>query len=582
MTKLTSKTILGEITPSVWAHVFESNNLVLAAEIVGKGAAKEGAAFSASFDKKLKKIAPKNLADFKEVLSPLIKKHPDVSFVATIISDNRIYVVISGDGAAFLARAGELQPLLTHSGSASSEIQNADTLLLLTEQCSRQVPDAFLKEVIISPSLTAMHELFSTTQRSRNAHSYGAAVLMAIDAVAPVAQVVLKPITSKDRIEHTVTTQLQAFSSFLYGRRLILMVLIAAVICSSAGYRWYGKLQQQASHDLAFKNQLQVVETLFKEGIATVATNPLRGRALIMDAKMQLEAQLATTSSEVYKKQIGMVLSAVDQGLQDSKRVYESPLTTFYDLQLIKPGAIGLQWDLYQDTFVIADIHHELLYRVSASTKAAKILAHSDILRASRGVSVLGEDIYVFTDTLHKLNFTDGTFTPIFPRDEKWANITAFKFYENNAYLLDTNKNWVWKYFQNDTGDGFGTLQDYFVFDTLVDLTGADDLAVDGYVWIVKQGAIKRFSQGKEDVWRVVGLEKPFGNRLNIFADASTEQLYVLDNDNSRVVQLSKNGEYLSQYVWRENAAITDFAVSEPLRKIFLLAGATIYSIDLK
>jgi sugar lactone lactonase YvrE len=160
------------------------------------------------------------------------------------------------------------------------------------------------------------------------------------------------------------------------------------------------------------------------------------------------------------------------------------------------------------------------------------------------------------------------------------VGVTAFGVYDGNLYLLDTGKNWVWKYFASDTG--FGEKQDYFLFDTLVDLSGADGIVVDTAVWINKQGKILRFSQGRDDVWQIQALPTPLGVNTAIFTDQLTSNLYILDRQNRRVVAVSKDGKYVSEYHWQENVPISDFVVSEVLKKILLLSNGTIYAVELK
>jgi hypothetical protein len=55
-----------------------------------------------------------------------------------------------------------------------------------------------------------------------------------------------------------------------------------------------------------------------------------------------------------------------------------------------------------------------------------------------------------------------------------------------------------------------------------------------------------------------------------------------LDNKQTRVVVLSKAGEYQSQYVWPGLAGAKDFAVNETAKKMFFLTGEKVFTLDLR
>ena len=67
-----------------------------------------------------------------------------------------------------------------------------------------------------------------------------------------------------------------------------------------------------------------------------------------------------------------------------------------------------------------------------------------------------------------------------------------------------------------------------------------------------------------------------------VYTDDTSKNVYVLDNQNKRIAVLDKEGTYLAQYAWEEPQAFSGFVVSEPQKKIFLLAGGKIYALELK
>ena len=160
-------------------------------------------------------------------------------------------------------------------------------------------------------------------------------------------------------------------------------------------------------------------------------------------------------------------------------------------------------------------------------------------------------------------------------------NIGSLVSFGGNVYLLDIQKSRIWKYVATDTG--FSELREYLNPDTLPDFTQTNSMAIDGSVWLGStNGKIWKFTGGKEDSFFPQGVDPAFGNNLYVYTSDSVNNIYVLDADNMRVVVLQKDGTYLSQYVWTGNFHPTQMIVSESEKKIYLLAGGKLYSIDLK
>jgi hypothetical protein len=108
-------------------------------------------------------------------------------------------------------------------------------------------------------------------------------------------------------------------------------------------------------------------------------------------------------------------------------------------------------------------------------------------------------------------------------------------------------------------------------------------MAIDGSVWLgSSNGRIWKFTGGKEDTFLPQGVDPAFGKNLRVYINDTTNNMYVLDVGNKRVVVLQKDGTYLAQYAWTDPIIPTQLVVSEEQKKIYLLAGGKLYSISLK
>jgi hypothetical protein len=83
------------------------------------------------------------------------------------------------------------------------------------------------------------------------------------------------------------------------------------------------------------------------------------------------------------------------------------------------------------------------------------------------------------------------------------------------------------------------------------------------------------------DSFYIQGLDKPFSQDLVLFTDKECDNLYILDRKNTRIVVINKIGIYKKSYVWPGIAGVSNIAVSENLKKIYLLSGSRLYTLDL-
>jgi DNA-binding beta-propeller fold protein YncE len=83
-----------------------------------------------------------------------------------------------------------------------------------------------------------------------------------------------------------------------------------------------------------------------------------------------------------------------------------------------------------------------------------------------------------------------------------------------------------------------------------VDLEGAADMAIDGYIYVLVGQNILRFSGGLQDEFSVSGLEgQELEHPVALFTSPDTQHIYVADAGAGRIVQLTKEGAYVQQFL---------------------------------
>src|SRR6185437_11313407 len=112
----------------------------------------------------------------------------------------------------------------------------------------------------------------------------------------------------------------------------------------------------------------------------------------------------------------------------------------------------------------------------------------------------------------------------------------------------------------------------YFAKDTSPDLSNAVSMTIDGSIYILQSnGALTKFTKGESDTFNLKGLDKPFSSPTRVYTTADLDSIYVLDNGNSRIVKLAKDGTFQAQYVNDILNKAKDIDVQESNKKIFIL-----------
>ncbi len=166
-----------------------------------------------------------------------------------------------------------------------------------------------------------------------------------------------------------------------------------------------------------------------------------------------------------------------------------------------------------------------------------------------------------------------------------FAESNFIRTFGENLYLLSNKDGLLWKY--PPSGDNYakGVNQ---IDPGQIDLKGATDLAIDGYVYILKaSGTVDKLLRG-ERVADFNVREIPESGHTPNFTSLTTladgELLYLFDNDNSntkssRLVLLNKDkGDYSSQIAFsEEHENVKSFSIDEVNKRFWLLVNNTIF-----
>lgn len=153
---------------------------------------------------------------------------------------------------------------------------------------------------------------------------------------------------------------------------------------------------------------------------------------------------------------------------------------------------------------------------------------------------------------------------------EKWIRPELVAGYGGNLYIADVGAGQVWRHRPAETG--YGEAEPYFG-NTTVNLAGLQAMAIDGNIWLLfTDGRLLKFFGGEQRsfIWR--GLPQPLNGPADIAVPLQGDRLYVADAGNGRIIEATKDGEFLRQFRMRQGDILRN------LRSLFLdEAGAMFY-----
>jgi hypothetical protein len=209
-----------------------------------------------------------------------------------------------------------------------------------------------------------------------------------------------------------------------------------------------------------------------------------------------------------------------------------------------------------------------------------QIIDESEVVRKSTVME--DQKVIVFlTQSGRIVEYVENQFNFANTNDESWQSGSDIAAYGRNIYLLNPEKNQIYKY-SRLRGQYSGVSE----YNTDADLKEGVSIAIDGNIYVLKKGGeiIKLFKSQKQP-FRIEDLAEDLSNTTKIYTATELDHLYLLDPESKRVIIVEKdpgNGvaRYLGQVIF-ENLNVKDIYVDKNENKLFLLTSKAIYQVDI-
>lgn len=527
------------------------------------------------------------------------------SLLMASISGKILYLILSGDMEAYLKRDDKLSSLSavgTQGQLISGFLQSQDRLLFSTKSLT-----AFLGEDLeksLNLPLDSFEEELSDRIGASHLENQGLAALSAELEEESESQQDLKE-NHIEKLEEESTDSWQEQTMYESGAKLTvglkkiasafknilkfipkggkskLILAVALIVILGLGIGYKVVKTKNAQKEAQFRQILQQSKDDFNAAKGLATLNPSDAKSKLDSAKDKINKaiSLRAKNSEAldFKKQIE---SESDSILQQSQ---VSDFPQFLELDLIKKNFRAQNLSLSSGKLLILDPAVKTLVIIDIAKKSNQTLAGSEQLGEAKYASLNGELAFVYSSDkgILKIDSTNQKVTTVSKPDKEWGEIKEIYAFASNIYLLDSKNNMIWKYLP--AADGYSSKREYLTKDTKMDFSDAQRMQIESSVYVLKSGGeIFRYTKGNKDNFGFEGLPSNIKDPKNFFVSSDTDNLYVLDSGNSRLLTLSKTGVYKSQITGSKFASASDLVVDEKGKKVYLLEEGKIYSIDLK
>lgn len=605
---LTAK-IVGQTQEGVWAQVATLGHLQAVMVLSHGGDGQLGRKLLGFLAEENQQLVKKNLAELSALVEKLQEQIPATIQPSLVVAMpvGKVLYLAAQNGTAFLKRGEKLEKIIAGSERASGFLQDGDLLILGSKQFFQVITPEILVENLNHFSPQEIAEALAPKILATEESAYCAALILSFQKGEK--EWVEEEVGEEKREEEEVKPSRNFWGVFgqklrflkikwpkfprtLYlptegtsGREkrtlLTVALLLVALLVTSI---FFGILKTRESEKTKkFEGAYRSVNFKYEEGKGLVGLNDILARNRLAEAKGELE-EIKKISS--LKREQAEKISALSEKIKESlvvlSRIYKlGSLPLFWEINLVKAGSEGESLAIFEDQLAILDRKNHLIYQLLVKTKAFKTLGGEELKEEPKLLGFHGENLYLLTrEGIIRLETRSKKTEMVVERDEGWEEIVSLAAYAGNLYLLDRKKSSIWKYLVTETG--FSSPRSYFPSDIKPDFSQAKDMAIDGSIWVLLPGQVAKFTQGRPDNFKILGLESSFGEPQAIFTDEKSKNLYLLDPTQKKVLVLGKDGAYQAQYEAPEIGQAKDLVVSEEEKKIFLLAGSKVYYIEIK
>jgi len=560
----------------------------------------------------------------EKVIGEFSTRWGEVQIAGAVFVEGVVYSAVGGGAEAAVFRDGMLAKILVSEGKASGVIsasgypKDGDIFLLATRPFFEIVPQGVIKAALEGQNVVQASEaLVPFVHARKDTGAVGAIIVKFVKTETFVSklepkiaepvdeeelsatiikeeerQVSIQPKSNPASYLNKAVTQIGGLIGRLMPQRRIFVksqngevvvpqnrklaisvgaILVFLLIISIGfGIRQKGLKDKKLTYESRLteaRHNLGEAEKLYSldPGRARELFNSARNLIITIEEEGVKDEDVQSLKKEINDKE-GQILG-----------IYKTDPELFVDLSILSSGLKGNDLASGEEKFFVLDKDGRKVVSVAFATKKTAVVAGPDQITKADTLASYGDKIYVLSED--GVSEVGEETKKVVEKD--WEGEAALYAYAGNLYLIDKAAKTIWRY--PGISDGFADRSKWNTQDLDINLNNLAGLSLDGSIWFLSNsGDIFRYSLGNKLAFSVSGLFPELASATAIYTNENLKYLYLLDRTGKRVVVIDKSGEYKAQYVGDFVAEALDLAVSEDAKKIILLTGTKLYSIDIK
>lgn len=360
--------------------------------------------------------------------------------------------------------------------------------------------------------------------------------------------------------------------------RLITLIVLIAILFTGSLLVINNKKKVDQQNEKFNNLSVQIGEKIDSIEAALIYKDRERAQELLSEAKQLLDQLKPEIKTEIAQQQ--NTYNKLENRL-------EAQINKIYKLESINNSQILAEFVIQPETNILLGPKNILyiaeegkVYKVNSQRKTLDKVAElkqqiKKIVSWQKDKIILSGDnnliwlMDINNYSLNKLNLK-------LPDDN--SQLTDINSYSNKIYALDKTTNNIYKYRYNK--GSFGEPDKWLQQN--VNLDQGKEILVDGNVWITtRDGLIKKFFKGKQEIFSLKGLYEPLGKEIKLWTDENLTHLYIVDQEKNRIIITDKAGRVKRQLLGDNLESIRSVVPNDTESELYILTTHHIYKFKL-
>ncbi|MBI4994714.1 hypothetical protein HZC21_03660, partial [Candidatus Peregrinibacteria bacterium] len=358
-------------------------------------------------------------------------------------------------------------------------------------------------------------------------------------------------------------------------RILILVVLLCVLLIG--GVFWLKTRGDQARAIAEQQVKLNAAQELINEAATNGQFDKTKASELLTSAEQKI---LEVLNSKYLRGEAVKMLDSLQQsrdGLDDIKRVKSPTILADFSEKRTTVSALGLL-SLKDHLY---GFEYNALYEIVLD-KLQDPMTINDIETVILGTDYPdGDSLLFLTRTGKMVEYIAANFAFVPTKDGVWKKGVDMKSYNEKVYILDPERNQIWRYARRR--EGFDVGEQY---NQNADLSKSVSLSIDSSIYVLNSdGTVIQMYQGqKQDYPLRRAPLSALTSPTKIYTNANLNYLYILEPSKQRVLVLRKdpkNGgaQYQTQYIFEKTGVLRDLAVFD--NRLYVMDDKKVYFVNL-